>query len=75
MDRFSGKYLRRWMRALDLSYEEVAANLHVHPITVRNWEKDGVPFIAKLAFDRVYRPYFRPDWRVKPRKTRGILGP
>jgi hypothetical protein len=63
------------MSTLNLTYEEVSANLHVHPITVRNWEKNGLPYIAKLAFDRVYRPYKRPEWRHKPRRTSAILGP
>lgn len=73
--RTSSKYFKRWFRTLSLSYEEVAESLDVHPITVRNWEKRGASRVVKLAFDHVYRPYVRPEWRHKPRARRGRLGP
>lgn len=75
MQKTSGRYFRRWMRSLDLSYEQVAEDLEVHPVTVRNWEKHGAKRLVKLAFDNLYRPYKRPEWRHLKRRTRARLGP
>ena len=73
--RTSAQYYRRWFRELKLTYEEVAEVLEVHPITVRKWEINGSKKLCRLAFDHAFRPYFRPEWRHKPRGKRGKLGP
>lgn len=38
-----------------LSYEVVGEALGVHPVTVRNWEKEGLPKMASIAFKAVFR--------------------
>lgn len=43
------------MREGGLSYSDVGEALDVHPVTVRNWEKDGMPKVASLAFKYVFR--------------------
>lgn len=60
------------MRTMGLSYEKVGEALGVHPITVRNWEKQGLPKLATLAFKYVFlRGSFeqrRPFWYRGGRK-------
>ncbi len=55
MRRAPGRYFRKWLGKLKLSYADVAARLGVHETTVRNWEKDGARPMVKLAFDRAFR--------------------
>ena len=38
------------MRIASTSYDDVADRLGVDPVTVRNWERRGMPRVARLAF-------------------------
>lgn len=51
----SGAYIRKWRSNLKLSYEVVAEAMGVHPITVRNWEKQRrLKLMVRLAFDQAF---------------------
>ena len=66
-----GRYLRRRMAELQISYDDVARALGVHAITVRNWEKQKrLKRIVKLAFERAFEPKRRPGWMSQRAKVK-----
>jgi transcriptional regulator with XRE-family HTH domain len=66
--------LRRWMRIAGVNYDDVARKLGVNSRTVRNWEKRGLPKIARLAFAAAFLTKPTPSGTVHARRGTTIGG-